>query len=73
MIGGRNIGDKYFAKRLQKPTVDDRDVVIVNTDEETQRQRRLQIKRYFNLWDHEFSKYPAPAPSRANTGRGRIV
>lgn len=74
MIGGRNIGDKYFAKEgYKKPTVDDRDVVIVNTDEENPKGSAVwQIKRYFNtLWDHEFSKYPAPALSKSQHRKGQ--
>jgi len=61
MIGGRNIGDKYFANDdYDKPTVDDRDVVILNTDEKNIKSSVIwQMQEYFNnLWEHDFSKYP---------------
>ncbi len=65
IIGGRNIGDKYFAQgeyddNYDGITVDDRDVVIVNTDRQNSSGSVVsQVKNYFNyVWNHEYSKYP---------------
>ncbi len=61
MIGGRNIGDKYFAKDGYDGVItNDRDVVIMNTDRENVSESVVsQMKDYFNkTWNHKFSKYP---------------
>lgn len=77
MIGGRNIGDKYFANDdYRKSTVDDRDVVIVNTDKhDLQGSAVWQIKQYYeSLWGHEYSKYPVVQLThrQQKKGKGRI-
>lgn len=61
IIGGRNIGDKYFAQDDSNiAVVNDRDVLILNTDEaHFQSSVISQLKDYFNqVWNHEFSRYP---------------
>lgn len=61
MIGGRNIGDKYFAKEGDNGVItNDRDVVILNTDRENISNSVIsQFKDYYNkTWNHKYSKYP---------------
>ncbi|MCG4586488.1 phospholipase D-like domain-containing protein, partial [Anaerosalibacter bizertensis] len=61
MIGGRNIGDRYFAKeRKNGDIVNDRDVVIINTDSQnTSNSAIYQMREYFNyVWNHKYSKCP---------------
>ncbi|MDQ2086586.1 phospholipase D family protein [Herbivorax sp. ANBcel31] len=57
MIGGRNIGDKYYLKDYNSP-VYDRDVLIINTDTDNISKSVISdMKDYFNtLWRHEYSK-----------------
>lgn len=59
MIGGRNIGDKYFSHDGYEGASNDRDVLIINMDKENKEQSVIkQMKNYFNdVWDHEFSKH----------------
>nr|WP_275581471.1 phosphatidylserine/phosphatidylglycerophosphate/cardiolipin synthase family protein [Amphibacillus cookii] len=55
LIGGRNIGDKYFAPDDYQGVSQDRDVLIFN---ENQQQSNLtsEISDYFDyLWSHEFT------------------
>ncbi|MEB1806946.1 MAG: phospholipase D family protein [Bacillaceae bacterium] len=60
MIGGRNIGDKYFAPEGYEGASNDRDVVIINTNEDLFNESVIsQMKDYFDdVWVHEFSKVP---------------
>lgn len=60
MVGGRNIGDKYFLRSYKGELVHDRDIVIINTDTDKPFDSVINdMKAYFNmLWD-QFSKYPA--------------
>ncbi|MCC5911043.1 MAG: phospholipase D family protein [Clostridiaceae bacterium] len=60
MIGGRNIGDKYFLQDYHGEIVNDRDVVIVNTDTNKPSDSVIKdMRTYFNtVWDHKFSEYP---------------
>ncbi|MCF6464857.1 phospholipase D-like domain-containing protein [Clostridium sp. Cult2] len=61
IIGGRNIGDKYFiGDETDDHIVYDRDVVIINTDEGNVSNSVIsEFKDYFNhLWDHDYSKSP---------------
>ncbi|MDR5659083.1 phospholipase D family protein [Serpentinicella sp. ANB-PHB4] len=57
MIGGRNIGDKYFLEDYNGEFVHDRDVLIVNTDRIDVGYSVVEdMKQYFNnLWNHEFT------------------
>ncbi|OIJ12263.1 hypothetical protein BKP35_10680 [Anaerobacillus arseniciselenatis] len=70
MIGGRNIGDKYFT--TDDDTVHDRDVVIINQQLNTSPDSVLhQLNDYFSLvWQHEFSKSPIEQLNRAQLSRG---
>ena len=58
IIGGRNIGDKYFAPEWYNDKVThDRDIVIMNTDENDHSSVLYQLKDYFDLiWNNEYAK-----------------
>ncbi len=61
IIGGRNIGDKYFAKDdTNIQVVNDRDVLILNTNIDNYLNSVIfQMEDYFNLvWQHDYSVYP---------------
>lgn len=77
IIGGRNIGDKYFAQgkyfdNYDGTIVDDRDVVIVNTDMHNSSGSVVsQVKDYFNyVWNHEYSKYPVTQLTQYKQNKG---
>lgn len=65
IIGGRNIGDKYFAPDWYEDTItNDRDIVIINTDPESSNSVLFQINDYFNLiWNHKYTKPTEKKPS----------
>lgn len=79
IIGGRNIGNKYFADNNYMNTeysgiiVNDRDVVIVNTDlDNPSRSVIHQMKGYFNhVWEHKFSKYPVRRMTQRQKDKGK--
>lgn len=60
MIGGRNIGDKYFAPEGYEGASNDRDVVIINKNQAHFSGSVIsQMKEYFDdVWGHEFSEIP---------------
>ena len=61
IIGGRNIGDKYFAKDDDNiKVVNDRDVLILNTNMEDYSNSVIsEMEDYFNLvWNYKYSVYP---------------
>src|SRR5690554_1814712 len=60
MLGGRNIGDRYFLEDQHNDIVYDRDIVIINTDENYLSESVIgDITGYFNsLWNHRFSQSP---------------
>lgn len=76
LIGGRNIGDRYFVPQndLNRDAVYDRDVLILNTDEVNYNSSVIfQLEDYFNLvWEHEFSKYPAKKLTKRQREKGNI-
>ncbi|MGI6439789.1 MAG: phospholipase D-like domain-containing protein [Sphaerochaetaceae bacterium] len=57
LIGGRNIGDKYYLEHYDKPVVEDRDVFILNSDSSKYPQSVLsQFHSYYELlWNHPYS------------------
>ncbi|WP_051412089.1 phospholipase D-like domain-containing protein [Halonatronum saccharophilum] len=73
MIGGRNIGDKFFLKDYKGEVVYDRDVVIINTDVNNSiGSVIIDMKEYFeNVWGHHFSKHPIVRLSNYQMRRGR--
>src|SRR5690606_23645116 len=74
IIGGRNIGDKYFVPQndLNIDAVYDRDVLILNTDEIKYHSSVIfQLEDYFNkVWEHEFSKYPTKKLTKRQRKKG---
>ena len=73
IMGGRNIGDKYFAQDdYNGSVVNDRDVVIVNTDTNNFSTSVIsQMEDYFNyVWNHDFSKYPVKRLTQRQQSRG---
>ncbi|MFP7473749.1 phospholipase D family protein [Niallia taxi] len=60
VIGGRNIGNRYFVQEGEKAPTNDRDVLIINTNTETKEGSVLNsMEGYFNeVWDHPITKYP---------------
>jgi putative cardiolipin synthase len=58
LLGGRNIGDKYFLHSTTGTTVEDRDVLILNLDSERRAESVLaQFDSYFEqLWNHSYTK-----------------
>jgi len=73
IIGGRNIGDKYFANEgYDGIMVEDRDVVIINTDTDNNHDSVIyQMKDYFNyVWNNEFSKEPIRKLSNRQLRKG---
>lgn len=74
IIGGRNIGDKYFVPQndLNIDVVYDRDVLILNTDEVNYHSSVIfQLEDYFNqVWKHEFSKYPTKKLTKRQHKKG---
>ncbi|HLS52635.1 MAG TPA: phospholipase D family protein [Tissierellaceae bacterium] len=58
IIGGRNIGDKYFAPEwYNKNVTNDRDIIIFNSDPKDTTSVLNQMTDYFNqIWHHKYSK-----------------
>lgn len=58
IIGGRNIGDKYFDPEWYYDKItNDRDIVIMNTAEDDPASVLHQMSDYFNfVWNHEYTK-----------------
>jgi len=79
IIGGRNIGDKYFADNdyldfgYNGFVVNDRDVVIVNTDRDNSSESAIhEAKEYYDtVWSHKFSKYPVEKLTNKQRERGQ--
>ena len=73
IIGGRNIGDKYFAQDdANIDVVNDRDVLILNTDEKAYSNSVIsEMEEYFNLvWNHKYSVYPKENLSNRQITKG---
>jgi cardiolipin synthase C len=66
VIGGRNIGNRYFIEEGEKSPTNDRDVLIINTDPKIKEGSVLyQMEGYFNqVWDHPITKVPYKLSSR---------
>lgn len=58
IMGGRNIGDKYFAPEwYEEEVTNDRDVVVINFGEKGNNSAVDQMSAYFKeIWDHKYSK-----------------
>lgn len=71
LIGGRNIGDKYFAPDGFEGASNDRDVLIINRSEENQLSAVDQIANYFQvLWEHEYTEPSVSMVSNRNARKG---
>ena len=61
LIGGRNIGDKYYVEKYDKPVVKDRDVLIINEIRDETSVLR-EFERYFSsLFSHHYTKHTPSA------------
>ncbi|MFA9556026.1 phosphatidylserine/phosphatidylglycerophosphate/cardiolipin synthase family protein [Evansella sp. AB-rgal1] len=70
MIGGRNIGDKYFSPEDNERVTNDRDVVIINVDKKESSVIE-EIKDYFEyIWDHEYTEYANSFLTNRQLSRG---
>lgn len=60
VIGGRNIGDKYVDLSEEEKVSHDREVMIINTEEDNLSDSAIQeFVDYYNLlWESEFASYP---------------
>lgn len=58
IIGGRNIGDKYFAiEGYNDKVTNDRDIVIINSNFSDSSSVLFEMTRYFDsIWHHKYSK-----------------
>ncbi|ADU30633.1 phospholipase D-like domain-containing protein [Evansella cellulosilytica] len=57
MIGGRNIGDKYFIDDYEGGN-HDRDVVIINNEQRSSNSGVEELNNYFSkIWDHQYSQH----------------
>ena len=71
IIGGRNIADKYIAKKAPKNFVHDRDVIIFN-DKQGEESANVQMKEYINeLWDHPYTSNPFSDLSKRQVAKGK--
>lgn len=58
IIGGRNIGDTYFAPEwYDQKVTNDRDIIIINSNLEDKSSAVYQMSNYFNyIWNHKYSR-----------------
>jgi putative cardiolipin synthase len=73
MIGGRNIGDKYFAPTGYEGATNDRDVVIVNTEVKNLKKSVIsRVKDYYDyVWNHTFSSVPVVHLTKKQQNAGK--
>lgn len=72
IIGGRNIGDKYFNPDwYHEKVTNDRDIVIFNSKEKDTGSVLKQLSNYFDeLWNHKYTKPSRKKISRAQYNKG---
>lgn len=72
MLGGRNLGDKFFLEDYSGEIVEDRDVVVVNTlTDDVEDSVIREVREYFTyIWSHEYSQALVGNLSDANIRRG---
>lgn len=75
MVGGRNIGDKYFAPSGYEGASNDRDLLVINTEAPEQSGSVLKdMEDYFSkLWQHEFTSYRTESMSSRQKARGKAA
>ncbi|MCD8511946.1 MAG: phospholipase D family protein [Bacillus sp. (in: Bacteria)] len=73
MVGGRNIGDKYFAPTGYEGASNDRDLLVINTKAPEQDDSVLKdMENYFQMvWEHEFTSYAVEEMSSRQEQRGK--
>ena len=74
MLGGRNIGDRYFAPDdYDEEKTNDRDVVVVNTDNNNVSNSAVyQVGEYYDyVWKHEYSKYSTTKLTKRQQEKGK--
>lgn len=71
LLGGRNIGDKYYLENYHREVVEDRDVLIVGDQSPPEAQSVLhEFNAYFSLlWNHRYTKEKDSAVSKRNAKR----
>ncbi|MGE7118710.1 phospholipase D-like domain-containing protein [Peribacillus sp. NPDC046944] len=71
IIGGRNIADKYLAKKPPKNFVHDRDVIIFHATR-TGENVIVQMNKYMNeLWNHPYTSDPFSDLSKRQSAKGK--
>ncbi|WP_096187889.1 phospholipase D-like domain-containing protein [Evansella halocellulosilytica] len=71
IIGGRNIGDSYFASEGYDGAKNDRDVIIVNANEKKKDTVIHDMHQYFqHVWSHNYSKRPKMLETNRQLNRG---
>ncbi|MGG3942604.1 phospholipase D family protein [Peribacillus psychrosaccharolyticus] len=71
IIGGRNIGDKYLAKKPPEDFVYDRDLLIYNAKQDTG-SVIVQMHRYMSdLWSHPYTNKPYSDLSKRQKKKGK--
>lgn len=70
MLGGRNIGDPYFAPVGFAGAKKDRDVIVVNHKKEDNSVIGEMKTYYDHLWDHKFSRQSAAKLSKKQRNKG---
>lgn len=71
IIGGRNIGDKYLAKKPPEDFVYDRDLFIYNAKQDTE-SVIVQMHRYMSdLWSHPYTDKPFSDLSKRQMKKGK--
>ncbi|MDM5298315.1 phospholipase D family protein [Bacillus pumilus] len=69
VMGGRNIGDKYFADQPPKDFTYDRDVLLYN---EKKGKVLDEMEQYFvYLWNHDFTKRSKDVYSKSKAKKGK--
>ncbi|WP_413377375.1 phospholipase D-like domain-containing protein [Alkalihalobacillus sp. 1P02AB] len=73
MVGGRNIGDRYFGPEGAKDATNDRDVIVMNTDEERYEQSVLfDVGQYYDMvWNHDYTKAVVTDVSKRQRNKGK--
>jgi putative cardiolipin synthase len=66
LLGGRNIGDKYYLENYHREVVEDRDVLVVKDQTmPTQASVSDDFNAYFSsLWNHQYTKERGSSVSR---------
>ncbi|KMK78317.1 phospholipase D-like domain-containing protein [Alkalihalobacillus pseudalcaliphilus] len=74
MLGGRNIGDRYFSPEGTAKATNDRDVIVIHSNQEVEAKSVLtDISNYYQkTWDHEFTKPAVKNVTSRNREKGQL-